>query len=66
VVANKSGHAFNHAFLETFFNTKESWGNLHPFFPLRLTDAPKTHARKTPCHLQVVSVWFFFALFSSI
>ncbi len=25
VVANKSGHAFNHAFLETFFNTRESW-----------------------------------------
>lgn len=25
VVANKSGHAFNHAFLEKFFNEKGSW-----------------------------------------
>ena len=25
VVANKSGHAFNHAFLEKFFSAKESW-----------------------------------------
>ena len=25
VVANKSGHAFNHAFLEKFFNEKRSW-----------------------------------------
>lgn len=25
VVANKSGHAFNHAFLEKFFNEKKSW-----------------------------------------
>ncbi len=25
VVAKKSGHAFNHAFLEKFFNTRQSW-----------------------------------------
>jgi UDP-3-O-[3-hydroxymyristoyl] N-acetylglucosamine deacetylase len=25
VVANKSGHAFNHAFLKEFFTQKESW-----------------------------------------
>ena len=25
VVANKSGHAFNHAFIERFFDTKDSW-----------------------------------------
>jgi len=24
-VLNKSGHAFNHAFIETFFSKKESW-----------------------------------------
>ncbi|MDP3284361.1 MAG: UDP-3-O-acyl-N-acetylglucosamine deacetylase, partial [Desulfobacterales bacterium] len=24
-VLNKSGHAFNHAFIETFFSEKESW-----------------------------------------
>ncbi len=25
VIASKSGHAFNHAFLETFFKSKDSW-----------------------------------------
>ncbi|MGD9302904.1 MAG: UDP-3-O-acyl-N-acetylglucosamine deacetylase, partial [Desulfobacterales bacterium] len=25
IVVNKSGHAFNHAFLEKFFEQKESW-----------------------------------------
>jgi UDP-3-O-[3-hydroxymyristoyl] N-acetylglucosamine deacetylase len=25
IVTNRSGHAFNHAFLEKFFKEKESW-----------------------------------------
>jgi UDP-3-O-[3-hydroxymyristoyl] N-acetylglucosamine deacetylase len=28
IVTRKSGHAFNHAFLENFFNTKASWQTL--------------------------------------
>jgi len=28
IVTSKSGHAFNHAFLENFFNTKASWQTL--------------------------------------
>ena len=28
IVTSKSGHAFNHAFLENFFNTKASWRTL--------------------------------------
>jgi UDP-3-O-[3-hydroxymyristoyl] N-acetylglucosamine deacetylase len=30
VVANKSGHAFNHAFLEKFFEEKSSWQTCTP------------------------------------
>jgi UDP-3-O-[3-hydroxymyristoyl] N-acetylglucosamine deacetylase len=25
IIVNKSGHAFNHAFLKEFFNRKQSW-----------------------------------------
>jgi UDP-3-O-[3-hydroxymyristoyl] N-acetylglucosamine deacetylase len=28
IVTRKSGHAFNHAFLENFFNSKASWQTL--------------------------------------
>ena len=28
IVTHRSGHAFNHAFLKTFFNQKESWETL--------------------------------------
>jgi UDP-3-O-[3-hydroxymyristoyl] N-acetylglucosamine deacetylase len=33
IVTNKSGHAFNHAFLEKFFNKKTCWQTLTMPFP---------------------------------
>ena len=40
IVTNKSGHAFNHAFLESFFNNKASWQTQTLNKPAGL--APKT------------------------
>jgi UDP-3-O-[3-hydroxymyristoyl] N-acetylglucosamine deacetylase len=40
IVTNKSGHAFNHAFLESFFNNKSSWQTLTLNEPVALT--PRT------------------------
>ncbi len=37
IVTSKSGHAFNHAFLERFFNNKSSWQTLTLNEPVALT-----------------------------
>ena len=37
IVTNKSGHAFNHAFLENFFNNKSSWQTLTLTEPMAVT-----------------------------
>ncbi len=40
IVTSKSGHAFNHAFLENFFNTKASWQTLTLDQPADLSSGP--------------------------